>query len=662
MEDLNALIGAISLGQVELRIGGFMGCAEQVIPFGMSVIGHSENSTRRLMQLSAWLRELDGIGLHKIVPTSLEHQAAIHNIRTKHNLVAKGENKLIECSIWTLYRAQKKVIGAKGGLLPLLPQYHRRGRYTSEVIAPDTGEVVRVAMPRMKPMVADALIDAIAAQEADAASKLRITDVTEDLRKRLELANRELPAREQLTMPAPTTIARWLKQTIPEHELSKKRNGRESTKRAYRSNRARVGAERILQVVQFDDVDARVFLLDEDTGEPWGTAMFTFGVDERSQCLMGVNAGPEYRNVNSAISTVLHAMRRKDMADSILQTCTREWVQCGQFGLALLDNASYNAAAEFKLAMMELGVDFAYSKPKEPTNKSKVEGFNRTFKHEFAAGLPGSSVKKNDRDNLKSAMGAAKYTLDSFLKKAMSWIVDEYSHKPGEDGMSPMERWQEQVGGLDLRPPLMARPEFAEFILPTKLQFRASGGLERNGLRYQSDRLDDIRRMNGNKSSVRLRVNPMNLETIFVADPFAEEWFLVPCAEDPAYVRGLTEQQHQLTKHFAAQAKKIVRPTTKQMTLARDDMRLEAMKGQMSRQLSVRGRAYLVKHAFRHLVGLKLPAVAGTSTQSAMGMAPGDLRPIELALEPIETAVKPTRLSMMRSAFADLAGENTDAE
>lgn len=650
--DVAELSNAMSLGQVELRTGGTSGYAEQVVPFGMAVVGHSKNSTRRLLQLSDWLRELDGIGLHKIIPNNLAHQKAIDNIRVKHNLVAKDDDKLVECSIWTLYRAQKKVIGAQGGLLKLLPQYHLRGRYGSEVIDLETGEVVRVPIPRMNPVVADSLLDAIAAQEGDANSKLRIGDVAKDLRKRLEVANLHLPSREQLVMPVPSTIAKWVKRTIPAQDLATRRNGKNATRKAYRSNRARVAAERILQVVQFDDVDARVFLIDEDTGEPWGTAMFTFGVDERSQCLMGVNAGPEYRNVGSAISTVIHAMRRKDMGDPMLQSCTREWVQCGQFGLALLDNASYNAASDFKLAMMEMGVDFAYSKPKEPTNKSKVEGFNRTFKHQFAAGLPGSSVKKNDRDNLNSAMRAATHTLDSFLKKAMHWIIDEYSHTRGEDGLSPMERWQEQVDGLDLRPPFMARPEFAEFILPSVLKFRASGGLERNGLRYQNDRLDQIRRMQGNMTSVRLRVNPRNLETIFVADPYDEVWFTVPCVEDPLYVRGLTEQQHQLTKHFAAQAKKQVRPTTRQMTVARDDMRLQAMKGQTSRQLSVRGQAFLVKHAFRNLPALNPPVLASIARGGSPTMVSEDQQAIERAPESIQKAPKPTRLSLLEGAFS----------
>ena len=224
---------------------------------------------------------------------------------------------------------------------------------------------------------------------------------------------------------------------------------------------------------------------------------------------------------------------------------------------------------------------------------------------------------KNDRDGLNPALKEAKFTLAEFLKNAMKWIVDEYSHTRGEDGRSPAERWQEQVAGLDLRPPLMAQPEFAQFIMPESLKFRDSGGLERNSLRYQSDRLDELRRSVGNKSSVLIRVNPQNIETIFVADARCREWFSVPCVEEPSYVRGLTNEQHAYTLKFAKEAKKQMRSTAKHLVVTRDDLRLDALKGQYSRQLTVRGHAFLIKHAFRSLPTLDRLALAESALQEA---------------------------------------------
>ena len=645
--EVNDFYNEISVGLLEARDGSVAGSAEQILPFGKTMMGHSEAVTARVLQLSDWLRELDGIGLKKINPKDPAHQ------KTIEHLLAKPELNLAQCSVWTLYRAQQKVIGARGDLHALLPQYHLRGRSTSEVVEVNTGEIVRVAMPRMNPVVATCLVETIATQQENLKSKLKPKEVATELERRLQLQNLCLPTSEQLVMPAAITIARWLKKTIPAHELSQRRFGTDATKQAYRVNRARVAAERILECVQFDDVDARVFLIDEDTGLAWGTANFTFGVDEKSMCVMGATGGPEPRNMDSAISTVIHAMRRKNMTVAMLQSCTQEWKQCGQFGLALLDNASYNAAESFKLAMMDLGVDFAFSKPKEPTNKSKVEGFNRTFKHQFAADQPGACVKKNDRNNLNPAIRGAKLTLDEFLKKAMQWIVDVYSHTRGEDGQSPVERWQEQVEGLDLRPPIMTRPEFAQFICPSTLSFRDSGGLERKDLRYQSDRLDELRRMVGHRGSVPIRVNPQNIETLFVADTRSREWFSVPCVEEPAYVRGLTDEQHRYTLKFARNAKKQIKPSVAQLAVTRDDLRMEAFKTQTSKQLTVRGNAFLIKHAFRSLPSLDRSALAEVAMQAArVSQCAGELQ----VCNPLDNKkeVKPTRRKLMEDAFADV--------
>lgn len=645
--DLDDFYNKVSVGLLELRDGCVAGSAEQVLPFGKTMVGHSDAVTGRLLQLSDWLRELDEIGIKKINPNDPAH------VKVLSQLLAKKELNLTKFSIWTLYKAQKKVIDAKGDLHVLIPHYHLRGRHTSEVIDAQTGEIVRVSVPRMDPVVANCLVEAIAAQQENVESKLKPKEIATEVKRRLQLQNLRLPIREQLAMPAAVTIARWVKKTIPSHELSKRRIGVDATRKSYRSNRARVSAERILECVQFDDVDARVFLIDEDTGLPWGTAMFTFGIDEKSMCLMGATGGPQLRNTDTAISTIIHAMNRKNMADPMLKECVKEWRQCGQFGLAVLDNASYNATTSFKLAMMELGVDFAFSKPKEPTNKSKIEGFNRTFKHQFADLQPGSCVRKNNRDGLNPALKEAKLTLDEFTKKAMRWIVDEYTHTRGEDGQSPAERWQQQVENLDLRPPRMARPEFAQFIMPESLRFRDSGGLERKDLRYQSDRLDELRRSVGNKSPVLIRVNPQNIETIFVADNRCREWFSVPCVEEPAYVRGLTDEQHKYTLKFAAEAKKQVRCTSKQLVLTRDDLRSQAVKGQISKQLTVRGNAFLVKHAFRSLPSLERCALAEVAVQAARTIQCAGEIAVRNSLGQKNEA-KPTRKMLMAQAFADL--------
>ena len=584
---------ALLVCQLEPRIGLSGGYQSLSLRFGETVVGESEPALKRLIELTDWLHELEANGLNKLNPRCKVQKLLIKSIQ------ATSLAKLPVASIWTLYRAQKKVFDAGGDVRIALPKYRLRGCSTQTIVSPETGESVTAFRPRLDPVVGDHLIDLLAEHQANKESQIDTGTVFGELRDKLVLENASRSSLDQLRLPARVTISRWINKTVPAKELSKHRNGAKQTAKLYRSTGARVAANRILQFVQFDDIDARIFLVDEDTGLPWGTPMFTFGVDEKSTYVTGSDYGPEARCAETAISTVIHAMRRKNMIDSEFALCKTQWVGRGKPGIAILDNASYNTSVSFKLAMISMGIDYAFSKPKEATNKSVVEHFNALFKLQFVAKLPGACVEKNQRERIDEAMKGAKLTLEEFHRKSMRWIVDDYSHKRQEDGFSPIERWQAQENDLDLRVPRMDRLEFAEFMLPERLKFRDSGGVERNDLRYQSDRLTELRACLGRTSWVDVRVNPKNLEQILVCDPRAEEWFTVPCIEDPAYVRGLTDRQHKLARSFAEERKKGTVLSVANFGTARDDLRSQALKDSKSKQLRVRGRAFLAKYAFR---------------------------------------------------------------
>jgi len=203
----------------------------------------------------------------------------------------------------------------------------------------------------------------------------------------------------------------------------------------------------------------------------------------------------------------------------------------------------------------------------------------------------------------------------------------------------------------------MDRQEFSEFILPERLKFRDSGGLERNDLRYQNDRLDELRASLGRTATVDFRVNPKNLEQIFACDPRAEEWFTVPCIEDPAYVRGLTDRQHKLAMSFAEERKKETAPTAAKLRTARDDLRLQALKDSTSKKSNVRRNAYLTKYAFRGVPAPVAAAVACATVPALLlpngaashGLAPSTPTP---SLSPTPAAQpKPTRLAYLAQLY-----------
>jgi len=637
------LQNALAVGQLEPRIGLSGGYQYLSLRIGEVTAGASDKARKRLIHLLDWLHELDKRALNRLNPNCSIHQQIVKSIKTE------VFSNFPEVSIWTLYRAQKKVVNAGGRQIALLPKFRLRGRQTHEFVNPQTGEISTCSKPRLDPVVGDFLIDLLAAHHADKKSKIYPKTISDELKKKLDAENARRSASDQLRQPARVTIARWIGKTIPAKELSKHRVGAQETTELFRSNGVRVTADRILQFLQFDDIDSRMFLVDEETGLVWGTPKFTFALDEYSRYVTGVDYGPEARNSETAVSTVIQATRRKNMNDPVLEMCQQQWVGCGKPGIAILDNASYNTSETFKLAMVDMGIDFAYSKPKEPANKSAVEHFNRLFKREFVATLAGSCVDKNKRGRIDAAMKGATLTLDQFQKKSMKWIVDDYAHQRQEDGLAPIERWNAQVKDVDLRTPRLDRAEFAEFTLPTTLGFRNSGGLERNDLRYQSDRLDRLRDAVGYRAKVKLRVNPNNLEQVFVCDSRAEEWFTVPCAEDPAYVSGLTERQHQLVRSFAAKQKKQSAFPVAKLLLARDDLRDESLKDRTSKRYKVRQHAFLVNYAFRGSKAQAVPSRAANPVPLLPNGAASHGLPTPMPAPP--PPPKPTRLAFLTTMY-----------
>lgn len=586
-----AITQGLALAQIDIG-ENLLNMPEAVLPFDLTVLGRSDAAIQRGIELHNWMRELDLHGLSKLNPHDPTHQTRVQAMQADKRL------NLTKTGIWTLYRHQKAV--AANGLGKLIPNYPGRGSPKEEIFCEAKNTVITVPRPRLDSTVSSLLTLSIEhCAGNDEKKPIHVTDVKKQLRSEIAKENSHRKLKDYLALPDDKTISRWIKKLHDPFDLEVRRVGTARANQLFRSNRARIPAERILQYVQFDDVDSRIYALDEETGLPWGSLIFTFGVDERSQAPMVAIGSPVKRNSCTAIDAVVQAAAIKDMSRPEFQMCNGVWRQRGRAGLLILDNASYNNGGSFQRAMLDLNQDYRYAKPKEPTNKSAIEQFNRIFKHSFCSTQPGQCVKKNDRDGIEEALKRAKYGEDEVIRRVMHWIVDEYLNTQGEDGLTPNDRWDEQAADVDLRPPAFTDHRFHEFSLPEVLRFRASGGLERKNLRYQSTRLDQVRRVVGSNSSVRIRVRPKRLETILVADEAAKEWFTVPCVEDPRYVRGLSDEQHSMNLAFIKNSKKYPRPTVAQMALSQDDMRSEAEKDKENKNMKARAQSYRVRRAFK---------------------------------------------------------------
>jgi hypothetical protein len=606
----------------------------------------SSKAQKRVLELKSWINALKARGINNLTPDDMLKQHM-------KSLLATHRPQLSNVSAWTLYRNEKKLRDAGGDNKALIPKYHQRGKTAVKVIDPETGEISQQPDVRLAPKLAQIVSAAIEEARQDEKRLVRPFEVFRQVKLEVEHVNKNRVDAPALILPSKMTVSRWMQRGFTSHEMAVRSIGKKGADKLFRRTGARIKAERILQISQHDDIDTRVFLIDELTGQPWGTAYMTFCVDEYSRAVLGCKFGFEHRSIESALATLFHGIRRKDMSGPEYNNCKKQWLMHGVPGLALLDNASYNAANAFHLTLMDLGMDYAFAKPHTPTDKSAVEFFNGQFKRKFAASLPGESVQKGDRDASSRGMKTATMTLEELNAKSMDWIVDEYLHERNDSGWSPVELWNEQAETVDLRAPEPKITEFLKHSMVERLSLRDSGGLLRNKLRYQSDEIEELQRRVGPRTSLDVRVNVHSLASIYVRDPQEDRWLHVPCIEDARYVQGLTDAQHKLVMK-AARGRKKAPASVEWARKTKDELLDTANRDSYANDLKTRGSGYRIRKTFesttttatkvnartKTLARCTLPPVQTnvTTTQPSVASAPD---------VPLQTKVHPSFQRMM---------------
>jgi hypothetical protein len=543
-----------------------------------------------VLDIQKWIAALRSKDIQYIRPQDSIHLQAMKDLQKSMG------DELKPMSPWTIYRAQKKIRSANGDISAIHPKFAMRG-WTH--LPPEA----QIRVSRLHPIVDKKLNELIEQAIKNTPHKVRPFTIRNELRDHLEASAGDIKCEVGIVLPSHVTISKRISNSCSKYELDRRRSSPDAAKQLYRSVGARDAAERILEVAQFDDIDARVFLIDPDTERPWGTAYMTCGIDERSRSVLGATIGAEYRNTASALNTLYSSIRAKDMSASEFDWCKKSWPMHGLPGLAVLDNASYNKSDAFKLSLLSMGVDFALARPKTPTNKSAVEHFNYRFKHHFAADLAGACINKRDPDGAKRGMNTAKYTLEEFTQRAFKYICDEYHHQPMDEGFSPSEIWNSQVGIVDFRSPTPRDLNFIRYFQLEELTFRSSGGILRKKLRYCNSELDDLQRRIGWNAKVNIRVNPYSLADIYVEDAQMSRWFSVPCVEcDKNYLHGLSDALHSLILSCTSAQKNELRIGGDWQFTGIDDMQDLAQKLCKNNSLTMRGNGFRIKTLLKNRI------------------------------------------------------------
>lgn len=530
----------------------------------------SEAALRVFVEKHRWLRELHRAGL--VVGTPHDIKLLILQ-EVERRLGQKCPFKLS-----TLYKASLVLRKHGGDPRALLPMFHLRG-----------GK----GRGRLDPHVEMAVEHALDSAEGEKDERLIQQDLWDSVVARVRQINVMGYGQEPLRPPCLSTVSSRVHQRFSAYEIARRRFGTNRANRMFRENGARIVAERALEVAEADDKDTRVFLVDDQTGLPWGRCWMTAVVDQNTDAVLGMEISEIPRSRWSLASAIHRSIFPKDMHEPQYQGCHGAWECYGLPGVLLFDNASYTHCLSIEGQLLELGCEVSWARPYAPTDKSKVEHFNGEYGR-WVQTLPGFCGRSGDRDGLEKGLGTAVFTLSAFPCASSAFVVDNYMSRPRGSGRSIFDGWRRQMRLCPPIQPRFRRDDILLNTLPYNLKLRDAGGLLRLGLRYQSDELAALRRKVGWRALVRVRINPSNLRIVYVQDPDTGFYLVVPCIDNADYVNGLTEYQQKLIIKMCRHLK-LYHPAYEQLVYARERLVHETIALAKSKKMRDRLRAQRMK-------------------------------------------------------------------
>lgn len=530
----------------------------------------SEAAMRVFLERREWLGHFATYGVDQIKDVPW--------VRDVERRIAENEMKgRRRYQLSTLDDARKKLAAADGDETVIVPNFSGRGGYGKTRLQPKAEAIIVEVIEKAK------------------LSKLPLVkrDLFEQVFCEVQLHNAQHPE-EQIFPPGQSTVSRRISKSIPQIEIDRRTLTSRTVGRNYRSNSSpRFRPDVPLLVSEYDDTDTNVFLVGDRSGLPIGRCYLTTGICEGTLMPMGMSMGVEHRSFDSAMEAIHHSLLPKDRSHTDFKECNFGWESYGLQQNILMDNATYNSGNAMKHQAREMQLRICQVKPFGPTAKSCIEHFNKIVQIACRK-LPGWRGLHNDPDAVKRGLGTAVLPVQDFRTFLFKWITGDYMNDPGEDGFTPRQKWQSYFRDRSPRVRWNAE-ELAIFrLVPMPRSFRASGGVKRLNLTYDSRWLQEVREYFGNTKSICTYVDRFDLSYIIAEHPVTRELQRVPCTTADRYAFQLTEYAQKAILKMCRQ-RRIENPSLRDMQ--RERAELVKLTEQLSRSSKLRLRKVAEIHS-----------------------------------------------------------------
>jgi putative transposase len=372
-----------------------------------------------------------------------------------------------------------------------------------------------------------------------------VTDVRNEICRRIDIENKRRFASDRLPFPAISTVRRRIN-ALDIRERFAVRLGRTAAKEQFKQYEKGPEAERPGERVEFDHTKLDLIVIDEEDNLPLGRLTLTDCLDVRTRYPQGFYAGFEPPSYYSLEECMHHAILPKTGLRE-KWGLEHDWIAHGIPFTMVSDNGREFIGKDLSDACQNLDIVLEQMPIKKHFFKGKIERLFRSVTF-LVHGLPGTTFSNpQDRGDYDSVGQACLYLCD--VEKILTrFFVDIYAERLHKGiGAVPARRWERHLAdGFNPR-----LPESAEKLLillgHTDWRTIQHYGVDFECIRYNSPDLGYLRnQLKGRKT--KIKVHPGDMSRIFVQDPFSLEYLTVPALDPNGYTTSLSLWKHRVIR------------------------------------------------------------------------------------------------------------------
>ncbi|MFA6310750.1 MAG: hypothetical protein WCV99_01800 [Sterolibacterium sp.] len=373
--------------------------------------------------------------------------------------------------------------------------------------------------------------------------------VAEEVFRRIDAINNGLRPDEQVRRPGRSTIYRWL-ENLQQDLVDVARDGAEAARMKYRAALGNVKVGSVLERIEIDHTPLDLIVIDSLTKLPLGRPWLTMAIDHHSRMVVGFYVSFNSPSGHGVLQCLRRAILPKDDWLARFPDIKGQWPACGIPELLAVDNGTDLHSDALESVCLEMGIQILFCGSKTPQHKGAIERFFRTMNMGLIHRLPGTVFSNVDQRGDYPAEEKAVIDMETLVHLLTKWVVDVYNITAHRGiGARPLDHWLQSADRRIIELPVY--PQHLEVItgIPAKRTL-FHYGIELDGLQYNSDLLQTIRRRAGENRPVTLKYYEDTVAHIHVFDPHAKEYIKVP-AKLAEYAEGLPRDIHRLVREHA---------------------------------------------------------------------------------------------------------------